>query len=471
MKKFFLLPLAFLSLGSLVWGQTSVSQEVTAFGSYGLADTEQAIHRTTEAGTYDYQKNGTSLNTTLTFTSKVAYFYDIVVKLNAKSRVGSPYRDLQLAPASVQNLGLTVDSAYTRLNLLNVLGLADPFDLYLTAGKYAPQASNFQKQSPYGTESALNMLKLANTLNTGLELTYKLPVAEPVAGAPVPTLSLQTATALNFDEGAERLYDTDGLLGNHGTKVLGKYAAPIFSSIKLTNLDLGFATVAAEGIYSLNGGGTFSGNSFGASALVTGQLIPGVLTLPVGLGVASYEKNIDVLAGAVRSDTDALTVDIVDYRDTLRVGASTGLHYQVPDELGLDLNLAGSYTQIKHYQRDPLSLMGASVDGRVTLLGTYFVGAGVVLGTLADTTWKPSSGSPASKMVFLISENYGAEAFAGLNLGAKGSLVVGVNNNKGLALNYGLESLKDGEYKFLQKGSDNALYETCAVFLKASFRL
>jgi len=398
----------------------------------------------------------------------------MAVKLNTKGRIGSGYVPLQLVPASAQSFAITVDSAWGKLNALNILGLADPFDLYVMAGKYQSSATNLHRVTLYGTESVVNMVKTANTLNAGLELTYKVVDPEAIPGS-VPTLfSVQAVSALVTDEGVARLYDTDGSQSNHGKAVIGKYAPQLFANVKVTNLILPFGTLAAEGVYAMNGAGIYSGNSVGASALVTTTLVPDLISLPVGLGVAYYEKNIDVLSGSIGTDIADKTVD---FRDALRFGWGAGFRYLVADELAIDANLGGSFTQLSHIYRDPIGLLGLSVDGKVTVAGSYFVGCGAIAGTLSDVVWKTKADVASIyddyRKTFKPGDNFGYEAYAGLNLGTKGSLVLGMNNNKGLAMNYGLESLRDGEYKFRQKGTASAdkLYETCAVYLKASFKL
>lgn len=473
MKKALLIAVTLVTFAGLSGAQTSVSQEVTALGSFGLASSDQSID-SGEAGAYAYQKNGTSTNVNVTFTSKVPYFYDLAVKLNSKGRIGSGYVPLQLVPASAQSFAITVDSAWGRLNALTIVGLADPFDLYVMAGKYQSSASNLHRVTLYGTESVLNMVKTANTLNTGVELTYKVIDPEAAPGS-VPTMvSVQAVSALVSDEGVPRLYDTDGSQSNHGKAVIGKYAPQLFANVKLTNFALPFGTLAAEGVYAMNGAGIYSGNSAGLSALVTTTLVPDLITLPVGLGLAYYEKNIDVLSGSIGTDIADKTVD---FRDALRLGLGAGFRYLVPDELGIDANLGASFTQLSHIYRDPITLMGLSLDGKVTLAGSYFVGCGAIVGTISDVVWKTKADVASIyddyRKTFKMAENLGYEAYAGLNLGTKGSLVLGINNNKGLAMNYGLESLRDGEYKFRQKGTASAdkLYETSAVYLKATFKL
>lgn len=453
------------------YGQATVTEEVTVFGSYGLADVSQAID-TGDAGAYTTLKNGYSVNSNLGFNLSVPLLYSIQAKLNTKSRVGSGYVPLQLVGASSQAWALTVDQVSGKVNLSDILQFSEILQVTVQAGKYQVTASNPQKISGYGVESALAMVKTSNALNVGAEATYRFETDDP--SLPTPTLSLQVTSSALVDEAVVRLYDNDGSQSNHGKAVIGQYAPQALGIVKLSALPLGPFSLSAEAAYGLNLAGIYSGNTYGAGALLTTTLVPEVLSIPVGAGVAYHEKNIDVLAGSVGTDISDKTVD---FRSAIRAGVAAGLRFQIPLELAVETNISGSYTSISHIYREPVTFLGAAVDGRVTLTNLVFVGGGVVLPTLSSVVWQTKSTVATIyddyKKTFDPAKNLGYEIFTGINLGSKASMVLGFNTNKGMAMNYGIESVKDGEYKFRQKGSDAAdrLYETSALFLKFNLKV
>jgi hypothetical protein len=454
--------------------QVSVSEDVTALYAFGIADSDQAID-SGEPGAYATLKNGYYVNAGLGFKINVAYLYDISVKLYARGRVGSPYVPAQLAPASLQSLGLTLDSAYGRIDVLNGLKIPSPVGLYLTLGKFGAAASNFQRASPFGLESALNMIKLGTDLNVGIEAVKTFSSLEQMFETTYSSLCLQLVASGTFDEGVERLYDSDGSMSNHGKAVVGEYAPQLLASLRLSNFALPFGILSAEGVYGLNAGDIYSGNSFGASASLSLSVVPELLSLPIGLGAAYYEKNIDTLGASVGTD---MATKSTDFRRAIRAGASLGVRYAEQYVACADLNLAASYADIGHIYRDPITLVGLSIDGKFTYLDRYFIGGGFILGTIADVTWKTRDGVAALfddySHTFTPAQNLGYEGYLGIAVGSKCSVVLGANNNKGLAMNYGLESLKEGEVKVLQKAanaSTDKLYETFSVYLKTTVKM
>jgi hypothetical protein len=465
------------------FAQVSVSEDTVGLYSYGVAGSDQAITSSTQPGYYSLMKNGYYVNTNLTAKINVASFYDIFVKLNMRSRTGSPYLELQQTNASNQASVISLDSAYGRLNLTTGLKLGLPVDFYVQMGKFSVAAANYQKSSLYGTEAALSMLKLNSGLYAGIETTKIFSTIEQMLDTSYSSLSFQAYTNAGFDEAVERLYDSDGSIGSHGESVLGEYATQAFATLKLNGYSLPFGVVSAEGVYMLNGAGIYSGNSFGLSGNLTLSLIPEnenleTLSLPIGLGVAYYDKNIDVLAAATGNDASIVAgADSTDFRGTIKAGLGAGLKYAVQYEKSAELYLAGSYTRVEHIYRDTIDIFGLSVDGKVSILDRYFMGAGCILGTLNDVTWKTSSGVSASNdnysHTFKLAQNMGWEAYLGANLGTKCSIVLGVNNNKGLSMNYGLESVKDGETKQRQSGTQlsEGLYQTFGIYLKTTVKM
>jgi hypothetical protein len=369
---------------------------------------------------------------------------------------------------------------------LNGLKLTAPVDLFLTGGKFSVAAANYGKVSLYGMESALNMLKLGTNVNLGIEAAITFGVLEQMLETTYSSLTLQVVSGGLFDEGIPRLYDTDGAY-MHGKIVLGEYDWQLFASLKLNGLALPFGALSAEGVYTYNGAGIYSGHSFGASVLLTPKIFleqeisaeevtssTPTLAFPIGLSFAFYDKNIDALGASVGTD---LTNSTVDFRNTIRAGAALGAKLVVPYVVAADLTFAGSYTYMNHIYRDPISLIGLSVDGKLTYADQYFIGGGLILGTIGDVTWQTSSGVASGlddyRHTFTLAQNLGYEAYLGINIGSKCRITLGMNNNKGLAMNYGLESIKDGEIKYRQKNTDTAdgLFETFGVYLKATLTL
>jgi hypothetical protein len=229
--------------------------------------------------------------------------------------------------------------------------------------------------------------------------------------------------------------------------------------------------------YAYNGAGIYSGHSAGASARLDTPIIPDIFSLPVSLSFAFYEKNIDTLGSTTGTVNE---YNSTDFRNTIRAGCAAGAQYIAPSPDGegagkfppftADLTIAGSFTHIQHIYRDPLSLLGLCVDGRFTLDDFLYIGGGLIMGTLMDAVWQTSEGVDRDDYVFTFSpaENMGYEIYTGLNVGDIGSISLGFVNNRGLAMNYGLESIEDGLIKHKQPGTELAdgLWETCGVYIK-----
>ncbi len=470
------------------YSQATFFQDACAFYSYGIAGVDQIMAPTGEPGIFREQENGYNVNTGFGFKANVAYVYDLYVKLIARSRMGSPYQELQLTPASYDSFSLSVDSLYGKIDIFNGLKLNLPIGLYLTAGKFQAAAANYGKVSLYGMDSALNMIKLKTDVNVGLDVSYTFGVLEQMLETTYSSITLQAYTGGRFDDMIQRLYDTNGV-NDHGNVVPASFDWQIFAALKLNSLVLPFGTLSAEADYMYNGAGIYSGNSFGASVLLTPTLVKprevsedsyetptpmsqAMLTLPVGLGFAFYDKNIDALAGNVSPDVGLGTID---FRNTIRAAASVGARFLIEYVAAADLTLSGTYTLVNHFWRSPISIFGASADAKFTWQEKYFIGGGVIFGTLTDVTWQSTADAPSAEdylHTFTLPQNMGWEAYLGITIG-KAVITAGVNNNKGLSMNYGLESLKDGEMKYRQPGTtdDQKLWETFGIFLKATLKI
>jgi hypothetical protein len=465
--------LVILCAAVLARAQISVGGEAVVFGSHGVAGIDQAID-SGEPGAYAYEKNGFYVSSYLTFKGSLETKGDLVVRLLARGRTGSPYFEFQLAPASGQDVSLSVDCAYGKVNVFGSLGLSLPFDLNLSFGKYPVYAADYGGITRYGMDSALTMVKLANDFNLGLELRHDFLDGNLYTDLGFPYLSLQLYGGALSDEAIPRLYDTDGSVSSHGKVVIGEYAPQLLATLRLENYLLPLGLLSAEAVYTMNGAGIYSGNSLGASASLSLPLVPSRLNLPLGIEFAYHEKNVDALGASTGS---GLLDSSTDFRGTMRAGFGAGIKYAVPYGSSAEASLGLSWTRVEHIYRDPVQFIGLSFDARYNPQNSFFVGGGVILGTLADVTWATRAGVPTLydnyRHVFSLLQNFGLEAYAGMNVGQKSSVVIGANDNRGLAMNYGLESLRDGEVKFRQKGSTagDGLYETFGVYVKAIYKL
>jgi hypothetical protein len=465
--------------------QFSLTGELTGMFTAGIEEDDQVITPSGPPGIFDGEKvlkNGyyTSLNFGILF-SPVSTI-DLYVKLLARSRPGSSYIPLQSADSGAESFAVSVDSAWGRVNAVKGLGMDVPLDVWLKAGKFDTAPSHFLKVSRYGAEAVMGNLRTANKYALQIEAAYPLSWADAVSA------SFTTAPKLN--EELEKLYLSDGSQGGNGTPVTqgdinDKYIIPIHTALKLYNLSLPVGDLSAEILYALNAEHIFSGQNFG---LDLGLNIPVAenFSIPVGLGVAYYEMNIDTIAGTAldkNSQKDSLykyvsssnpkaldnDADTTGFRQTLRLGVGAGARYDT-EGLAAELNLGFAYSQIAHIYRNTLSLASLSADLRATYLNRYFIGGGIVLGTLGEAEWKTADENISRdgyRHIFTPEQNMGFEVYGGLQFN-KARLVVGYNCNKGLAMNYSIESVGDAQIAYKQKDTTipDGLFESGGVFTK-----
>jgi hypothetical protein len=439
----------------------TIRGEVTALYTLGNADELNALGTGVGDGAYEERKNGFYTNTAFSLSYKPVSFVEGFLKITATSRPGSFYVPLQLEPYGSSNFAPAFDAAGGRVNIIEGLGFDAPAGLFLKAGKYRSESAYFGKISKFETESVLYMLKTANTYNYAIEAEYD-------AGNPAKISAALTSNYL-FGEATPRLYDSDGSISQHGLPVLGEYAPQLYAAI--TMRDFTFFenhTLSAELLYALNGANIYSGNSFGASVKYILSM-GGNISIPMGLSFGFYEKNIDALAGAANDQT-------TDFRETFSFGYGAGLRYAA-SSFTVDVNLAGAYSNISHIYRDPLSIASLSLDAQCTFLDQFFIGAGFVAGTLTDAVWKtkqsvePSRDKGGYNHTFSFTGNIGWEVYAGLRLQKNARCIIGFNNNKGLAMNYTLESRPDAQIKYKQPDTavTDQMYETTGLFVKMIF--
>jgi len=163
-----------------------------------------------------------------------------------------------------------------------------------------------------------------------------------------------------------------------------------------------------------------------------------------------------------------------DFRESTSVALGAGLRFKA-DIVNVDFNVAGSFSSIKHFYRTDLSIAKLSVDTMVTLLEHYFIGGGLIFGSLSDAEWKTRDGITDDNYshVFTISENTGYEIYAGVNLGNTSKFVIGFNQNKGISLNNMLEAKHEGQMKYKQEKSSwkqDQLAEAGGLYFKFFFK-
>jgi hypothetical protein len=471
---FLVFAVVFQAAAQITDAVVTVSGDITTIYTLGNASEEQKIPDATAVGAYfnsptqSARKNGYFTATNLHTTFRPFPWLEGYFKLYAIDRPGSLYLPLQLENNDVKKLAndLTLDSVYGRVSVLEALGYDLPFGLFMKAGKYKAQASHFGAVSKYQTEQLLYLL------HTKTELTYELGVT---LNSPY-RISLSGATNYLLSEATQRLYDENGGMGLHGTPVLNEYAPQFVVLGQLTDMVIGDRNkLSAEILYGNNVSGIYSGNAAGFSARFTGEPSDG-FSIPIGLSFVFYEKNIDLLGRAAVMSSSTNPVATTSFRNSLSAGLGAGVRYSSPDTFDLDFNLAGTFSSIQHYYRTDLTVIKLSADTMFTLQKRFFLGAGLILGTLADAEWKTRDDVIEEDFnhTFTLANNMGYEFYGGINLGSNGKFVIGFNQNKGLSLNQMLEAKPEGQMKYKQEGTEwtfsDRLVEAGGLYFKFLFR-
>jgi len=447
----------------------TISGDLTTIYTMGNADETQKYPEPV-AGAYGgdpnkpAKKNGFFTAVNLYANLHPFPWLDGYFKLYAINRPGSVYFPLQMENTDPKDFtaDMTFDSVYARANIFQALNLDIPADLFLRAGKFKSQASAFGAVSKYGTEQILYVMNIKNDFTYELEYALNTPV----------NFSVSLAANYRFDEATQRYYDEDGMQ-DHGIPVPDKYAPQIFATVKLRGLEVPSGALSAELLYGNNVANIYSGNAIGFSALYA-LGIGDNIKVPIGLLAAYYEKNIDLLANAavVPEKGD----NTMNFRDTISIGLGTGLRLTA-DIIDLDFNLAGTYNSIKHYYRNDLAIIKFSADMLFTLNKNYFLGCGLIAGSLTDANWKTRDDADPTKdsydHTFTLADNLGYEVYAGINLAKAGRFVVGFNQNKGLSLNNMLEAKLEGQMKYKQLDTEwkDRLIEAGGLYIKFTTKL
>jgi hypothetical protein len=438
---------------------------LNAIYTFGIAGRDQMLATGTGDGAYEEYKNGYFIETNLYAMFKPVSFIEGYFKLYTIARPGSFYVPLSLEPKSDQNFGVSLDRVYGRVNVFEALSLSLPVDLYFKTGKYKGESARYQNFSKFGLENVLSRMESANTYNYELEVALR-PLNDDF------TISAAFIGNYRFDESIPRLYDVDGAVSDHGAPVLGEYAPQFMAYIRTWNLDLGGGHFSGELIYGQNVSDIYSGNSIGAAFRYNLPAIPDTLSIPIGLGFVWHEKNIDLLSNSASNSQGRETID---FRSTIGGALSLGARFNSGD-IRIDGNLAGVFTLIEHIYRDPLQIISLSFDLEFAY-DRVFLGCGFIAGSLTDARWQTKPDTATTNYgaldgggydrTFTFADNMGYEVYLGLNLFRNCRLIIGFNQNKGIAMNYGLESKAEGQMKYQLADSDlPGSYETGGVFMK-----
>lgn len=448
--------------------KVTVSGDLLTIYTLGNAADSQKIDDPFAAGAYfndpttGTRKNGYYTAANLYATIKPVQGVEGFFKLYSIHRPGSFH-----LPLSMENLGqqrwteVTFDAMYGRASIFQILDLDLPLELYLKGGRYKAQANQFGIVSKYRTEQVLYMM------NTKTDFTYELGLnlEDPYK------IGFFAVTNYLFNESVQRYYDEDGALP-HGDPVLNEYAPQFLMGLTVRNL----FNVNAEILYGQNVSAIYSGHAVGFSAGYKAE-INDMISVPIGLSLAFHEKNIDLLGeAAVASMTPAAgNTTTMDFRESIGIALGAGLRLSA-DPVNVDFNVAGSFFNIKHYYRTDLPVLKLSIDAMATLLQKYFLGGGLIFGSLTDAEWKTRDGVEGEayyEHIFALSENMGYEIYAGINLGNSSKFVIGFNQNKGISLNNMLEAKHEGQMKYKQKDSNWAqdkLAEAGGLYFKFFYK-
>ena len=443
--------------------------DVTGSSTIGLQGNDQAIQTSSTSspsGIYISKKNSYYTNVTLNLLFNPVSSVDVYTKFRARHRPGSPYIPLQLAQASAEAFSFALDSAYGRVNVIKGLGIDNPLDLYIKVGKYDTAPSSFQNLSRHSVESVLSKLRTNNVFAVQLEAVYPLHWADSVG--------LAATTNLMFNEQITRVN------GSTGETIDNKFEIPLHISLKFKKIKTALGNVSAEFLYVHNAEDFYSGNNFGLDAGWEIK-IPSLagLTIPVGFGFVFYEKNIDPFATAALDTSEIMVYlsqdpddqNTTSFRRALRAGFAAGLRWNPGGIIRTELNTGFSASQVAHAYRETINVCSLAFDMRLYLKNVFFFGGGMYLGTLSTVEWKTNGYTDPAKVayspVFRPKENLGYEVFTGIQF-KYARFVLGYNCNRGLAMGHTLESVYDGQIKYMQKGSSkyDYLFETGGIYTR-----
>jgi len=445
-----------------------ISGDLFALYTIGNASNDQKIDDPLATGAFfndpvtGTRKNGYYTYANLYSTFKPFNWFEGYFKIYAISRPGSFHMPLQMENLGKQDFALTLDAVYGKVDVLQALSVDTPFDIFLKAGKYKAQAAQYGIISKYKTEQVLYMM------NTKTDFTYEAGVT---LNEPVKFLA-SFATNYLFDESVQRLYDEDGGIANHGDAVLNEYAPQFLIGLRMWDLN----NFSAELLYGQNVSNIYSGNVAGLSLKYIADINDGI-SIPIGLQFGLFEKNIDLLGeAAVASPIYLGGTTTVDFRLSWAAALGTGFRMK-GESLNMEVNLAGAFNSITHYTRNDLNIIKLSVDTMFTIVDKYFIGGGLIFGSLLDAEWKTREDARDKETyyehTFTLAENMGYEIYAGINLAKDSKFIIGFNQNKGISLNHMLEAKHEGQMKYKQADSSwkqDQLVEAGGLYFKFFFK-
>lgn len=442
---------------------------------------------------------------------------DIFALFRGVYRPGSPYIPMQLEEYNASTFtDFTLYTAYGQMNIIEGLGFESPLDLWLKVGKFDTQPKQVNRFAKHSSEKAgaLGSLRTTNQYALQLSASYLVPMTKGISASFTTNAKLKDSVQVLLDEDENFSAANPLELIIHGDWQPFR-DIPFHTTLRMDELEIGnIGTLSAEFIYAYNAMNVYSGNNYGGGLGFTLTAVDN-LTLPIGVGVALYGKNIDPFAGMGKDiPNNKNFIDYINFyrmngyhfsqvlgekswdantasfRQAMRLSADLGASYdfngvlKIP--LAVDLDGGYTYSQIVHVYRDTLTLNSLTAGLRITYDNHYFVGGGIFLGTLGDVEWKTkddvdaqldgmgtsdntNTGTGGYSHQFNADENMGFEVYGGIKF-KNAEFVVGYNVNKGLSMNNYIESIPEAQIKYRQEGTlfDQGLFERGGFFTKLS---
>ena len=479
----------------------SLKGEMSGMLTYGLQDENQVANnmgmeppgvyfpnlQTGSGAAVGTGKNGYYNNFDLILFLSPVSSVELYAKFKTRYQTGSPYIPLQLDSASKEDYSVKTDAAWARGNATKGLGLNTGLDLWFKLGKFKAEAAHFNKITLFGVENVLDPLQTGTNHAFQIEAGYPIPSIGPMTFSFTVPLKLNEAIKEYYDE------DSEASIISHYHES-GRFALlPMHMNLRMYEIDLPFAVLQAELLYTLNGLHIWSGHSIGAGMAAKIPVTEN-LVIPIGLGAAFFEKNIDAFTSTSKenseyesfygyngySKADSYTLGL---RQALRIGIGVGAEINL-NNLKTELNFGFTYSQIAHIYRDTLTLFSMSVDVKTIYMNNFIFGAGIYLGSLNNAEWNVKEGINRRRPgettdrelfeghIFSLSENMGFEIYTGLLL-QNMKFILGWNTNKGISMNKYLEALPDAQQKYRQAGTgySDGYFERGGIFAKLVINL
>jgi hypothetical protein len=436
-------------------------------------------------------KNGYFNNFDLTLLISPISYIELYARFKTRYQPGSPYLPFQLDSAANDTYDIKTDAAWARLNAITGLGFDIPLDLWIKAGRFNASASNFNSVSRFGMDSVLSPLQTGTNQSFQIEAVYNVQDLGPIA--------LSFTAPLRLNEQVKQYYDNDSeenILSHFDAT--GEFAEmlPMHISLKVPEVEMPFGTLHAEVLYAINSLYIRSGHNMGIGIGAKIPLLDGLITIPIGLGVAFTEKNIDPFTSSSieisnyepfyaingYSKADSYTLGL---RQTLRIGFGVGAMFEIEELVKAEFNVGASYSQIAHIYRETLDILSLAVDLRAVFLDKFILGGGIVFGSLNAAEWKVKEGindvrrpgetadrEPFEGHTFGLIDNMGFEVYAGIQL-QHGRFVLGYNMNRGISMSRYLEAIPEAQLKYRQAGTDysDGKFERGGIFAKLVINL